>query len=154
MIVGDCCADEYCDCSDNSVQSCGPGQVFCPVYNGGSCMLAAVVGGDCQALGGNVCCSSESSSTSEKISSPISTTIKSTKATTTTEFRRPPDCDALCAAADGANAAGDCCAAEGCNCGDNSVLTCGEGHYFCPQSGYCDVYGNQDECLAAWWCCN
>ena len=56
--VGDCCAVEYCDCSDYIEKPCGHGEVFCPVYNGGSCMMIAIVGEECQELGDDVCCSS------------------------------------------------------------------------------------------------
>ena len=65
------------------------------------------------------------------------------------------DCEQLCAEAAGADAAGDCCALKGCDCGDNSVVTCEEGHYFCPALGMCSSFADEDACeaMADAFCC-
>ena len=62
------------------------------------------------------------------------------------------DCDKLCAEADGAAGVG-CCAAEGCNCSDNSFVTCEEDHYFCPELGICASFSDEETCKATSYCC-
>ena len=55
----------------------------------------------------------------------------------------------------GADGAGDCCASQGCDCSDNSVLSCDEDHYFCPALGVCSSFTDEDACEAAadLYCC-
>ena len=64
-------------------------------------------------------------------------------------------CDKLCAEAEGAAGVGECCAAEGCDCSDNSFVTCDEGHYFCPELGVCASFSDEETCEAnaALFCC-
>ena len=82
-------------------------------------------------------------------SGPRSPSVASCLPATTTEGGGSLDCDQLCAEAAGADGAGDCCASEGCDCSDNSLVTCEENHYFCPALGVCADFTDEDACEAA-----
>ena len=83
------------------------------------------------------------------------TSTTTTATTTTTEGGGSLDCEQLCAEAAGADAAGDCCATQGCDCSDNSLVTCEEDHYFCPALGACAGFSDEDACeeAAGLYCC-
>ena len=144
-LVGECCSQYHCDCSDKSPVKCSDDEKFCDFMQ----ICVDLMGQDC--AGSGWCCQelTTTTTTSSAQSSSSSTTTETTTTTTTTA--EPLDCVSVCADQD-TGVAGQCCETQFCDCEDKLLVQCSGDEVYCEQLKTCAPMLGQ-ECQSINWCC-